>query len=213
MPRTSISGRIAVATITAAVAAAILAHAVRAAAPVVAAEPTGDLRLQLARALDPAEEDGRRKTRSKSDGLLRQELPSLFPSGRTDGDGSSLAESQLDAQGLTARLALWVMLQDDGSAPPFETFVNFVEAGPDWPGQSKLRLRAEQAIGPQTPDELIIRWFKERKPQTPAGAMTLARALLRNDDADAAVAALRDAWVRLDMDSRCLLYTSPSPRD
>lgn len=199
MPRMSITGRIIIAAILAGVVTTARTHDVYSATPPgLLVEHPGAQLLHPVRALDPAEESGRRTTRPDARTPLPPELPSLYQDA-----GSADAEvSGIDGQGLTEKLALWVMLQDDTSAPPFETIVAFVEANPSWPGQAKLRVRAEEAIAPETPDPLIISWFDGRSPRTAGGTMALADALLRNAGAERAIRVLRRAWVEIDMDAR-----------
>lgn len=199
MPRMSITGRAGLVAVMASIVATAHAHDLRAASTSTLAETSAGPVLQLARAQDPADERGRQTTRPAVRSPLPRELPSLYP--HADPARPAAGHAGLDAQGLTEKLALWVMLQDDDTAPPFETIVAFVEGNPTWPGQSRLRARAEKAIADETPDPLVIKWFTGRSPQTAKGAMALAEALFRNDGAERAIKMLRRAWVSIDMEA------------
>lgn len=197
----STAGRASTATFAAAIVAVAMACDLGAATPSASADPGDGQLLRLARALDPTTESGRRNRRPDSDAPLQRELPSLYPPSGQD-DSVRLAPPEIDGQALTEKLALWVMLQDDDTDLPFEVIIDFVERNPGWPGQWKLRTRAEEAIGPDTPDALVLRWFKGRLPRTLQGATALADALFRNGEAERAVKTVRRAWVQLNMDAQ-----------
>ncbi len=134
-----------------------------------------------------------------SDPLSGRELPLILP---VDPAGSSGDASRADAASdadLTARLALWAILHDADSAPPFATITAFIDANPGWPQLFPLRDKAERAITRDVPDGDILAWFRKYPPRTWEGAAAQADALLRAGDTAGATVSIRGAWTEFSM--------------
>jgi soluble lytic murein transglycosylase len=93
----------------------------------------------------------------------------------------------------------WMRLGDEKSGARFEEIAAFLAADPAWPGLKKLRRRAEEAVGPSLPDDLVLAWFAKVPPETPDGAFQYARVLEAAGQVEAAGRVVRDAWVDMDM--------------
>ncbi|ARU02124.1 lytic transglycosylase domain-containing protein [Yoonia vestfoldensis] len=83
----------------------------------------------------------------------------------------------------------------------FADYPAFVAARPDWPGLSQLRRAAEPLIPADADPQNVIAWFDAVPPATGAGVVRLVAALRATGQAEAAEAALRNAWLTLGMDA------------
>lgn len=95
------------------------------------------------------------------------------------------------------KLVTWQYLLDADTTPSFEEYASFIQANPNWPGQKKLRVRAEFALRTSNvPDSEIMNWFADETPLTGVGKLALAEALLhhKSGSQDKITALLRDAW-------------------
>lgn len=96
---------------------------------------------------------------------------------------------------LPAKLIDWYWMRVQGGGASFADIDGFMRASPDWPDQSTLQRRAEEALNDALPDHKVIAWFAERQPLTGYGRMRLAEALLRIGNRTDGVALLRKSWV------------------
>lgn len=96
---------------------------------------------------------------------------------------------------LLPKLIRWMTYVNPRSGASFEEIGSFVDSSPDWPLMTSLQRRAEEAIGPATPPDHVLAWYKRRDPVTVDGGMALAKALLAAGDQDRAVQVLRKSWV------------------
>jgi Soluble lytic murein transglycosylase and related regulatory proteins (some contain LysM/invasin domains) len=96
---------------------------------------------------------------------------------------------------LLAKLVRWSAYTSPRSGASFEEITSFMESSADWPLQSQLQRRAEEAITAATPGERILAWFRNRQPVTVDGGMAYARALLAAGQQDEAVTVIRASWV------------------
>lgn len=96
---------------------------------------------------------------------------------------------------LLAKLVRWSTYTNPRSGGSFEEITSFMESSPDWPLQSQLQRRAEEAITAATPGGRILAWFKDHEPVTVDGGMAHARALLEAGKQDRAVAVIRSTWI------------------
>ena len=99
-----------------------------------------------------------------------------------------------------ARLLTWLRLRAPDSGASFAEIVDFMEAHPDWPQQRWLRRRAEEAITPETGDQVIRSWLARHPPISGDGAFHLARVLLTAGETEAARTLIRKAWVEIPME-------------
>ncbi|MGE5545348.1 MAG: lytic transglycosylase domain-containing protein [Solirubrobacterales bacterium] len=110
-----------------------------------------------------------------------------------------LAEAEHMANGakdrLLAKLVRWMAYVRPGSGASFAEITSFIETSGDWPLQSALERRAEEAITAATPDEQILAWFKDRRAETVDGGMAYARALLKAGQKQKAVDVIRGTWI------------------
>ncbi|WP_394153730.1 transglycosylase SLT domain-containing protein [Loktanella salsilacus] len=83
----------------------------------------------------------------------------------------------------------------------FQDYVDFHAAHGDWPGQDVLRGAGELLIPANFNPQSVIGWFSDHAPMTGEGAVRLAQAYMANGDQDAARAAVRTAWVDLQLTS------------
>ncbi|MBI1262341.1 MAG: transglycosylase SLT domain-containing protein [Rhizobiales bacterium] len=97
------------------------------------------------------------------------------------------------------KLILWSRFTSDDSSATLSDIVAFMEQNPDWPRQSTLALRAEQAllIYPLS-DADTLNWFDKSKPQTGDGRLRYAHALLVSGRKDEAKAVIQQAWIEND---------------
>jgi soluble lytic murein transglycosylase len=93
----------------------------------------------------------------------------------------------------------WIRIGDEKSGARFEEIAAFLTANPAWPGLKRLRRRAEEAIGPSLPDDLILAWFAKAPPETPDGAFQYARVLEATGRIEEAGQVVRDAWINMEM--------------
>lgn len=96
---------------------------------------------------------------------------------------------------LAVTLVRWMWLTAPESNAPFETIAAFIADKPDWPSQSILRRRAEEALTATVSDERVLAWFEGHTPISVDGEMRLAAALLATGKKDEAQKIIRRAWV------------------
>ena len=96
---------------------------------------------------------------------------------------------------LALKLVRWLTLTGRNNGATFPQISSFITEVPDWPGQTLLRRRAEEAITDSTPAKQVISWFKDHSPVSADGKFRLGAALLAAGEAEKGRAVLRDAWV------------------
>lgn len=96
---------------------------------------------------------------------------------------------------LPGKVLKWLEYVAPRSDASFMEIAEFVRENPDWPQQSVLARRAEDAMTPVESNEAMLAWFVEHPPLTPNGKMAWARTLLGTGRPDKATSVLRDAWV------------------
>lgn len=107
------------------------------------------------------------------------------------------AAAQIEARGdgqAALDVILWHYLRA-GLGSPREV-QDFLSRNPDWPGLPYLREKSEGAMTSASA-EAIRAFYADHVPETGAGALSLARALLTADDREAANAVILEAWRRL----------------
>ncbi|MFN3676118.1 MAG: transglycosylase SLT domain-containing protein [Sphingomonas pseudosanguinis] len=97
---------------------------------------------------------------------------------------------------IAAALAQWRALQQTDSLP-FDSYAGFLMAHPGWPGESGNRRAAErQAANFTAAPGSIVAYFRRFPPQTAAGGVAYARALMATGATGEAAQAARAAWRR-----------------
>ena len=76
----------------------------------------------------------------------------------------------------------------------------FLDRRPDWPGEDYLRRQSEDAVI-AAGDAEILNFFAQMPPQTPAGVLGYAGALIRAGEQDKAAAAVIRAWKTMPMNA------------
>ena len=96
---------------------------------------------------------------------------------------------------LLAKVLQWQYYVSPGSGAEFGEITDFMHANPDWPQQTTLERRAEEAITAATPRSLILEWFNAKAPATVEGAMAYGKALLDQGRTDQAAELVRKFWI------------------
>ncbi|WP_188480196.1 lytic transglycosylase domain-containing protein [Marivita lacus] len=116
--------------------------------------------------------------------------------------GGNWAAAQIEARGdgqAALDVILWHYLRA-GLGSPREV-QDFLSRNPDWPGLPFLKEKSEGAMTAASA-EAIRAFFADHVPETGAGALSLARALLTADDRAAADAVILRAWTTLTLTSQ-----------
>ncbi|HSZ75038.1 MAG TPA: lytic transglycosylase domain-containing protein, partial [Rhizomicrobium sp.] len=101
----------------------------------------------------------------------------------------------LQAQDIVARHIIeWRYLTDRNSGATFTEIDAFIRNHSDWPLQSVLQSRAEQAMADDMPAAQIVAWFAGRTPQTGIGKIRLGLALIATGQVAAGRDLIRSAW-------------------
>lgn len=111
------------------------------------------------------------------------------------------AAAQIEARGdgqAGLDVILWHSLRE-GLGKPREV-QDFLSRNPDWPGLPYLKEKSESAMT-SAPAEAIRTFYADHVPETGAGALSLARALLTADDRQAADEVVLRAWTTLTLTS------------
>ena len=111
---------------------------------------------------------------------------------------AALAFARKSGNPLLVEVVQWHRLRDTKSGASFQEIAAFLARHADWPESDRLRLRAEQALRENPPeDALIIKWFDAQPPVSGIGKLALAEALARqapNDNVQRVDYLIRDAW-------------------
>jgi soluble lytic murein transglycosylase len=93
------------------------------------------------------------------------------------------------------KLVEWLILRSDHNGVGSNRYLSFIAANPSWPSLAAFRRRAEAMLWNEKPKPAqVLRFFEEASPQTGAGRMVLARALIVQGDIEGARAQIREAW-------------------
>ena len=111
------------------------------------------------------------------------------------------AEALAKRSGNEAVIALtqWQLFRHSDSKPEYADILRFLERYPDWPDQSLLQIKAEQALMQQlAPSELTRSFFAKREPISGRGRIALVRGLPEGDKRIPAL--VKEAWIKGDFD-------------
>jgi soluble lytic murein transglycosylase len=101
-----------------------------------------------------------------------------------------------DAQDkLLAKVLEWQYCVTSNSGAGFDDITGFIRANPDWPQQSALQRRAEEAITDAAPKSAILAWFDRHPPLSAAGTTAYAKALIDQGRSRDAADLVRAFWV------------------
>src|SRR5215471_13798024 len=93
------------------------------------------------------------------------------------------------------KLVEWMILRSDHSGGDSKRFLAFIAANPGWPNLTMFRKRAEAMLWNENPKPAqVLSFFKDSPPQSGAGRVVLARALIAEGDIEAAKPLIREAW-------------------
>ncbi|MGL4324999.1 MAG: transglycosylase SLT domain-containing protein [Beijerinckiaceae bacterium] len=129
---------------------------------------------------------------SPADQLATREAISAYQKGDVAaGDASAKRISDPAARAL----AEWVIARSGYRAIGHQRIRAFIQANPQWPTQTLLARRAEEAcIADVTTPRLILAFFAERLPVTAMGKIALARSLVSDGKKSEANALVRTVW-------------------
>jgi soluble lytic murein transglycosylase len=112
---------------------------------------------------------------------------------------------------LLRKVLTWQAISRGASGASFAEIADFITRNPDWPGQTTLRQRAEEAIGGAS-DASVRDWFQRFRPVTPYGKLREAELLLASTQQAAAIAEIRDVWINCELsafDEKSILARFP----
>ena len=112
---------------------------------------------------------------------------SAFALAETGAWGAARTAAAQAGDPLLGKVLLWRDLQRADGTASFAEIARFIEANPDWPGLTQLRLQAERTMPQALPPADVAAWFDRYAPQTFDAVMRYVSALDargRRDDAD-----------------------------
>ena len=110
-----------------------------------------------------------------------------------DSDADKAKETIKDP--VAKKLAEWVILRSNDTAPGFQRYANFINDNPEWPHAGLFGRRAENALWDDgIEDAAVLGFFTHRQPSTAKGRYVLAHALLAKGDKAGATALVQYAW-------------------
>ena len=95
---------------------------------------------------------------------------------------------------LPAKLIRWMKIVDPKRDVSFQEIAAFISHNSDWPRQSVLQRRAEEAMTDSIPAESILKWFAGRQPISANGHIMLAAALTNLGRTQEAEEQIRKSW-------------------
>lgn len=112
---------------------------------------------------------------------------------------------------LLAKVLLWQGLKGGRTGASFSDITAFIKQNPEWPAQSALRQRAEEALS-GVPDSVLRDWFAAHPPTTPYGRLRQAEMMIAAGQQAAAYAQIRDVWISSELsgfDEKSILQRFP----
>ncbi len=107
--------------------------------------------------------------------------------------GDSAAAQAKDP--LVATALEWALLRQKPIEAGYRRIARFIDGHPGWPAEAWLRGHAERALYAAHPSaDVVIGFFRAHQPETPAGRLALAVALLEKGDAARANDLARRIW-------------------
>ncbi len=96
--------------------------------------------------------------------------------------------------GLPGKLVHWMQIIDPKRDVSFSDIAAFMAHNPEWPRQTLLQIRAEEAMTQDIAPEAILKWFNGREPKSANGHIMLAHALTLLGRDQEAAAQVRRSW-------------------
>ena len=96
---------------------------------------------------------------------------------------------------VAAKILLRARLAKPNPKADFAEISAFMAENPFWPGQIGLQRRAEEAMGGQTPDDVVLAWFEDRDALSGYGKARLGAALIAAGEDSRGREVIRDAWI------------------
>ncbi len=117
-------------------------------------------------------------------------------------DQARALRDALPADSLDRHILAWAIALKGGDSVPSAEITRTARDLPGWPGMEVLRRNSERALLKEQPaPETVLRAFGDLTPQTPEGAIILARAHVALGDPDRARQALSTTWRTAKMDA------------
>lgn len=96
--------------------------------------------------------------------------------------------------GLPAKLVRWMQIIDPKRDISFNEIASFMAHNSDWPRQSVLQRRAEEAMSEKIPAASLLKWFAGREPVSANGHIMLSAALTRMGRTQEVREQVRNSW-------------------
>src|SRR5262249_39126671 len=112
------------------------------------------------------------------------------------GGASKATEGAVTISDPVARkLVEWMILRSDHSGGDSKRFLALIAPNPGWPNLTMFPKRPEGMVWNENPKTAqVLSFFKDSPPQSGAGHVVLARALIAEGDTEAAKPLIREAW-------------------
>ena len=98
---------------------------------------------------------------------------------------------------IPAKFIRWLQIIDPKKDVSFSEIAAFISHNPEWPQQSALQRRAEEAMELSIPAQSVIQWFNGRQPISANGHIRLTDALVQLNRTKEAEAQIRRSWVEV----------------
>ncbi|USG59823.1 lytic transglycosylase domain-containing protein [Sneathiella marina] len=95
---------------------------------------------------------------------------------------------------LPAKIIDWRWMTAYRNRASFDQISNFIDANPDWPRQTTLQRRAEEALVDPVSADRTISWFSSREPLTGIGMLRYGEALIEKGQLVKGQNLVRRAW-------------------
>ncbi|MGE0284293.1 MAG: lytic transglycosylase domain-containing protein [Rhizobiaceae bacterium] len=117
-------------------------------------------------------------------------------------DEARALRDSLPANSLDRHILAWAIALKGGNEVPSAEIARTARDLPGWPGMEILRRNSERALLKESPaPEAVLRAFGELAPQTPEGAIILARSQVALGNIDGARKALSSLWRTAKLDA------------
>jgi peptidoglycan lytic transglycosylase len=95
---------------------------------------------------------------------------------------------------LPAKIIDWRWMTAYRNRASFAQISNFIDENPDWPKQTTLQRRAEQALKDPVSTERTLAWFSDRTPITGMGMLRYGEALIETGRTQEGEAFIKKSW-------------------